>query len=417
MSGRLVAVLMAITVIAVIAAEALLSPVGADRWRLLAIIAGPAVVAIGITPLLARWVSSRASVAGVALTVGLCSLSLGAITSSAASNAMFVSSRDYRLFLVLLMMSSAIALVVGAQLTRPLARDVQRLGEVAEQVAGGDLSVRTGIERHDEVGATATALDTMVDALAAAEDERMRLDAARRLLFSSIGHDLRTPLSALRAAVESLQDEVATDPVRTLATMHTQVSAMDAMLDQLVEYTRLEAGHVTSVTERVSLAELIDDAVDSLAPLLERRVVACATAYDGPGIVDGSPLELSRVIRNLLDNAVRHSPNGGTVRVALATTADHVEFTVADDGPGFPPEFRSAAFEPFRRADPSRNASTGNAGLGLAICKAIVDAHGGTIEIVDPSTTTPSGASIVVQLPLARRTPPARGTRRAEAHP
>ncbi|MBI5087615.1 MAG: HAMP domain-containing protein, partial [Actinobacteria bacterium] len=152
MSRRLVIGLAALVAVASVIAEILLRPAAGDRWELLGIIAAPALLAVVDTPLLARWVSGRASVAGVALTVALCSLALGAVSSSAASNAMFVSSHDYRLFLVVLLMSSGIALIVGSQLTRPLARDLRRLGQVADAVAGGDLSVRTGITRADEVG-------------------------------------------------------------------------------------------------------------------------------------------------------------------------------------------------------------------------------------------------------------------------
>lgn len=173
MNWRLVLWLAALVAGAAVLAELLLSPATTDdRWHLLAILAAPAMVTAALVPLLRRWVSSRASVAGAALVVGLCSLALGAVTTSAASNAMFLSSHDYRLFLVVLVLSCGIALVVGSQLTRPLARDIARLGDVAEQVAAGDLSARTGIQRKDEVGRTAAAVDHMVHSLQAAADER-----------------------------------------------------------------------------------------------------------------------------------------------------------------------------------------------------------------------------------------------------
>ena len=108
-----------------------------------------------MVPFLGKWISARTSVAGTALLVGLCSLALGAVTTSAASNAMFLSSQDYRLFLVVLVLSSGIALAVGSHLTRPLANDIARLGEVAERVAAGDFTARTGVSRGDEVGRTA----------------------------------------------------------------------------------------------------------------------------------------------------------------------------------------------------------------------------------------------------------------------
>ncbi|MGD9999036.1 MAG: sensor histidine kinase [Ilumatobacteraceae bacterium] len=404
MSRRLVLGLVALVVVASIIAELLLQPAASDRWELFAIIAAPALIALVATPLLARWVSGRASVAGVALTVALCSLALGAVSSSAASNAMFVSSHDYRLFLVVLLMSSGIALIVGSQLTRPLARDVRRLGQVADAVASGDLTVRTGIARADEVGATAAAIDTMIDALARADDERTRQATARQHLFTSIGHDLRTPLAAMRAAVESIEDGVATDPTHTLAVMSAQLRAMDAMLDQLIEFSRLESGHVAEARERVSVTELADECVEALSPLAAPRHIRLVLDAAGPAMVTGSPLELSRVVRNLVDNAIRHSPDHGDVTIRVADDQTSVWLTVVDQGPGFPADFRDRAFEPFHRADPSRNARTGNTGLGLAISRAIVTAHGGTISLGDGP-----GGSVHVVLPAspARSTPPA----------
>ena len=405
MSLRLVALLGGLAVLAVALAEILLHPAAGDRRELWLIIIAPAVLALAMTPLLARWVKRRASVAGVALTVALCSLALGTVSSSAASNAMFVSSHDYRLFLVVLLMSSGIALIVGSQLTRPLARDLRRLGQVAATVAGGDLSVRTGIDRADEIGATARAIDTMIEALADAEAERRRMAAARQHLFTSIGHDLRTPLSALRAAVESIEDGVATDPRHSLAVMSSQLRAMDAMLNQLIEFSRLESGHMSTDVERVSVSELADECIEALTPLANARQVRLVLQADGPAMVTGSSLELSRVLRNLVDNAVRHSPDDSEVVIEIGGDAEAVRLSVIDHGQGFPAEFRDRAFEPFQRADPSRNARTGNTGLGLAICRAIVESHGGTISLGDG----PSGQVHVV-LPASPPRPVVRPT-------
>lgn len=394
MIRRLVLALAALVALTVVLAEVLLDPARGDRGQLLIILIAPALVAACLTPLLARWVSSRASVTGVALAVGLCSLALGAITSSAASNAMFVSSHDYRLFLVVLVLSSGISLVVASQLSLPITRDVRRLGEVAQQVAGGDLSVTTGIERHDEVGAAATALDQMIESLRSAEADRGRLAISRQHLFTSIGHDLRTPLAAMQAAVESLEDGVAPDPQRYLGVLATQLRTLDGMLDQMVEFSRLESGHTSESSTWVSLTELADESVEALSPLAHRRSIDLVVAADGPARVMGSPRDLARVIRNLTDNAVRHSPDADVVTISIVTSPGSVHLSVADHGAGFPPPFRDLAFEPFHRADPSRNARTGNSGLGLAICRAIVAAHQGRIWLGDSP-----GATVHIEIP------------------
>lgn len=384
MNRRLALALVAVVLVAALMAELLLRPARGDRMQLLLILLIPAIIAGCLTPLISRWVSARASVTGVALAVGLCSLALGAVTSSAASNAMFVSSHDYRLFLVVLVLSSGIALVVASSLTRPITRDVQRLGEVAQQVANGDLTVSTGIVRRDEVGATAAALDQMIASLRTADLEREQSTLARQHLFTSLGHDLRTPLAAMRAAVEGIEDGIVADPARYLGVLATQLHTLDGMLSQMIEFSRLESGHMSEPTMRVSLTELADETVEALSPLAHRRGIRLEVDADGPASLTGSPLDLGRVIRNLTDNAVRHSPDNETVTIRIVTEHETVHLSVHDHGPGFPPEFRDLAFEPFHRADPSRNARTGNSGLGLAICRAIVAGHHGCIALGDP---------------------------------
>jgi two-component system sensor histidine kinase BaeS len=382
MSKRFVLTLVGLVLAAIVVAEVLLDPPSSDRTNLVLIFTLPALAAAACVPVLRSWVSSRPSVAGAALAVGAISLALGAIISSAASNAMFLSSHDYRLFLVVLMLSSGLALAVGQQLSRPLARDIRRLGHVATAVANGDLGMRTGITRRDEVGQTARAVDVMVDRLREAEEERVRLSAARQHLLTGVGHDLRTPLAAMRAATESLQDGVATDADRYLAVIAGHIQIVDQLIDQLFAFARIESGGVDLTAEPMSLAELADDAVDSLSPLAERAGVRVRLDADGPAIVTADPAALSRVLRNLIDNAIRHSPTGGSVTITVRHSHDDAVVQVDDEGDGFPIEFRESAFEPFTRADTARR-PTGSSGLGLAIARAIVDAHGGSIEIVD----------------------------------
>ena len=287
-------------------------------------------------------------------------------------------SHDYRLFLVVLVLSSGIALAVGSQLTRPLATDIARLGEVAERVAAGDLTARTGVTRRDEGGRTARAVDSMVATLDEAAADRKKATSARQLLFTSIGHDLRTPLAAMRAAVESLQDGVAPDPKRYFGILGSQLDNIEGLLDQLVEYARIESGQNNRIRTTVSIAELAHEAVEALSPVAHRMDVDVQLESDGPAVVVASTTDMSRVLRNLLENAIRHSPSGKAVHVAVQTGPE-IEVRVHDEGPGFPADFRERAFEPFTRADPARNTRTGHSGLGLAIARALVEAHGGRI--------------------------------------
>ena len=390
--------LAAVVGVSAVVAAALLRP-PADEWVTFAVVLGvPALVACASVPLLRRWVSGRSSVAAMSLAVGLCSLAVGMITSSSASRAMFISSHDYRLFLVLLVLACGIALVVGDQLVAPVARDIQRLGAVAEAVADGDLTQRTDIHRSDEVGRAAVAVDRMVARLADAQREREAVAGARQHLLSSVSHDLRTPLAAMRAAVESVRDGVADDPDRYLALVEHHLTTMEQLLDQLHQYARIESGQAARHREVVSLSELADETVETLTPIADRRGITLVATADGPAHASVNATEMSRVLRNLLDNAIRHSPAGGRVLLRVRDGAS-VVVSVTDEGPGFPDSFRPIAFEPFTRADEARGAG-GSSGLGLAIAKALVEGHGGTIRL-----GTGPGGDVIIELPAVARRP------------
>jgi signal transduction histidine kinase len=186
----------------------------------------------------------------------------------------------------------------------------------------------------------------------------------------------------MRAAIEALEDGVTDDPRRYLASMHRDVDALDHLIDELFLHARLEAGAYQFTPSELDLAELADEAVEALTPLARPQQVRVELQADGPVRLRGGRVELSRVVRNLLDNAIRHSPSGGRVLVTVAASPTTAELTVQDDGPGFPPGFGSQAFDPFTRADAARTRASGSAGLGLAIARSFVTAHGGTIRIV-----------------------------------
>jgi signal transduction histidine kinase len=145
---------------------------------------------------------------------------------------------------------------------------------------------------------------------------------------------------------------------------------------------------------KVDLTELADEAVEIIRPLAQRSGVSIHIDAEQRLAITGDPAQLSRVIRNLLDNAIRHTPPDSDIRIQVEAASDAVVFRVLDAGPGFPPEIRERAFEPFTRGDPARDIRTGTAGLGLAIADGIVAGHGGTIEIVE----APHGA-VEVRLP------------------
>ena len=362
------------------------------------LVTAPVLGALAAALLLRWWIARARGVVRVLLAVAAVSAVLVTGAVALAAWRMFLSAHDATIVGSVVALAAVLAVLVAWHVTRPLAAQVRLLGEVAQRVAAGDLTGRTGIDRHDELGGAGRALDHMVNRLALAEDGRERLENERAFLLSAIGHDLRTPLAALRATVESLQDGVAPDPDRYLAAMGTQLDAVEQLIDELVVYARIEAGKFEFERGEVDLAELVDETVQSMTPVAHRRGLELRASSTERVIALGGAAELSRVLRNLIDNALRYGPTGSTVRVTLAAGPHTALITVADDGPGFPDDFRPRAFEPFTRADPARDRATGTAGLGLAIARGIVDAHGGSITLGPPP-----GGVVELHVPLAGR--------------
>ena len=293
-----------------------------------------------------------------------------------AAQSMFINDHDLRLLMWALVPAVLGAALVAMLMARPLARDAQRICDAAMQVADGDLSVRSGVVRTDELGAAAAMFDMMVERLEAVERERA-------VMLSSISHDLRTPLAALRASVEAIRDGVAPDPDRYLSGMEGQITALASLVGDLQLHSRLVSGTIDVHRDRIDLTELADEAMETVRPLGQARGLSLLLEAEHRVMVDADGAQLARAVRNLLENAIRHAPDDSTVLVRVADTGGVATLRVADHGTGFPADFRERAFEPFARADPARDTRTGVAGLGLAIARGIVTAHGGTIAIVD----------------------------------
>ena len=354
------------------------------------------------TALLGLWLRSRlrrlSSLRATVLTLALTALALALAAAVVAARLMLIEGRELVAFLVVVAVAAGFVALLTSIVSRPLVADVARLGHVAAQVERGDLDVRTGIDRRDELGHAAAALDKLVGRLGELETERAGAEAERRAMLTSISHDLRTPLTALSAALEALVDGVAPDPARYLRSMGSDVVALTSLIDDLFLLARIEAGERVLDHELLDLSELVDEAVEALAPAAHRHDVRLETDTPGHVPVLGSAAELGRVVRNLLDNAIRFSPAGGAVRCEVRCDG-RAALTVVDDGPGFPDAFRGKAFLPFSRADSARGRTTGGAGLGLAIAGGLVAAHGGTIRI-DPGP----GGRVTFELPLSPAT-------------
>ena len=304
-----------------------------------------------------------------------------------AAQTMFINGHDQEFLMWTLIPAVLAATIVALLLARPVARDATRICDAAMRVASGDLTARTGVRRDDELGEAAEMFDVMVVRLDVVEKERA-------LMLSSISHDLRTPLAALRAAVEAIRDGVAPDPDTYLAGMERQVRALSSLVDDLQLHSRLVSGTLELDRSPLDLNELADEAMETLRPLAEGRGVALLLEASERVTVDADASQLARVVRNLLDNAIRHAPEGSVVLVQVEREASGATLRVIDEGAGFPASFRDRAFEPFTRADEARDVRTGTAGLGLSIARGIVTAHRGSVGLGDGP-----GGVVEVRLP------------------
>jgi signal transduction histidine kinase len=220
--------------------------------------------------------------------------------------------------------------------------------------------------------------------LAMEERSRREIEEARRQLVAAASHDLRTPLASLRLLVESIDDGVATGETRDryLREIRTHVAVLSDLIDDLFELSRIEAGDISWTLRQVELGELIDDSVAAMRASARERGVTLATELPpGQVLAEANAEKLQRVLFNLIQNAIRHTPADGSVTVRARPAGADVEVEVADDGEGIPAGAGERVFEAFYRGDASRGED--GAGLGLAISKAIVEAHGGKIWLED----------------------------------
>ena len=353
-----------------------------------------AVLAIAFLPRVFRRLSLRKAVPGLAL-IGPVLALIGGILGTGA---MTLSGRDIWYSLIVALAAAVAAIIVGLQLANPVARDLERIGSTVMAVAGGDRTMRTEIDRADEVGTLAAAVDDLTRTLASAEAERRIAEEERTSVVSALSHDLRTPLASLLVSIDAVEDGIG-DPTSHLKAMRGNVLALEHLVEDLFLLARADSGALELNFEPLDLAELIDDAVEAIGPMAEAQTVSIRNTLDQPILVEGDHNALGRVFRNLLDNAVRHSPPATTVSVGFRLGHDDVEVAVTDHGAGFDPAFVPRALDRFSQADDARS-HQGAAGLGLAIADTLVKAHHGDVEI-----RPGPGGRVGVKLPLLQQGP------------
>jgi signal transduction histidine kinase len=302
---------------------------------------------------------------------------------------MFVSGHDAFFAVLAAVYATALTAWAVRLLGRRALDDVDAVRATLAGVGEGRGDIRTGVRGRDEIARLAADVDAMVARLEAEE-------GARRSLIAAVSHDLRTPITALRLLADAIDDEVVGAETRReyAARIGTHVRALGALIDDLFELTQLESGDLTWTMERVRVDALLHETIEAMRPAAEAEEVTVTAELDASiAAARANPEKLQRVLFNLIQNAIRHTPPDGSVTVRAESVGGGIEIEVADTGSGIDGEHRTRVFEPFYRADGAR--SDGGAGLGLAVSRAIVEAHGGTIWLED----APVGARVRFRLP------------------
>ncbi|WP_330286854.1 sensor histidine kinase [Streptomyces sp. NBC_00576] len=333
--------------------------------------------------------SSLTVVAAVAVTAMLAG-------TLAVAQAMFLSAHDLSVVTTVVAMAAVVSLATALVLGRWVVAGSRELTLAARSFGdGGDFTAPHG-PANAELAALSRELEATSAKLAESRERERALESSRRELVAWISHDLRTPLAGLRAMSEALEDGVATDPGRYLRQMRTEVERLNDMVGDLFELSRIHAGALALSTSRMSVYDLVGDALAGVYPLAHEHGVRLVggRVEQVPVEVDGK--EMSRVLGNLLVNAIRRTPTDGTVMVAAERLADGVMLSVSDGCGGIPEEDLPRVFDTGWRGTHARTPPAG-AGLGLAIVRGIVEAHQGRATV----RNIPGGCRFEVVLPAA----------------
>lgn len=392
----------------ILLAELLMSPPAGELRDLTSYLALSAVATVG-----AGWLLLRAADRLVGLSIHAKSFFGGILAGSVAllnvfvtAQLMFIStSHDLRLLIALMAFSGVVTVFFSLWIATNISSRIGHVATAVRTLAGGDLAARVDIGGRDEVSRLARDVNTLAERLLAAEEERQAHDREKRDLTTAISHDLRTPLASIRAMVEALDDAVVDDPgevQRYYSTMRREIERLSRMIDDLFELSRIDSGAVRLDLHPVDLREIASEVVDALqahARLSEIELTLQPFTDAQTARMDGARME--RAVSNLVRNALEHTPEGGRVDVSLADDNGWVALTVSDSGSGIDAQDLPRIWERFYRAEKSRRRlNTGTdgdgAGLGLAIVRGIVEAHGGR---VDAASRTGEGAVFTIRIP------------------
>ncbi len=372
---------------------------GSEDVELAAIGAGATLVGSAVGLVVLRLVDRKSMAVQVVATsmVALVPVALGAWI---AARAMFLSQHDLSALAAILVGAGAVGFVAALSVGRRVGRASGALIEVARRIGSGEKAPSWSpagvplelVRLYDELEAAASQLSI-------ARMHEQALESSRRELVAWVSHDLRTPLAGIRAVAEALEEGVVRDPetvARYYTTLRIEADRLSGLVDDLFELSRAQAGMLRLDYERVPLSDLVSDALAGASALAEAKGVRLVSRlHDRSSLLRASESEILRALRNILENAIRHTPSDGTVIVEAGTESDHAYISVRDSGGGIAARDLPRVFDVAFSGDTARSPGTG-AGLGLAIARGFVEAHRGEITVCNEI----KGACFTVRLPI-----------------
>jgi len=298
-----------------------------------------------------------------------------------------------RALLLIALAAGLVAALLILGLSRRILAPVEALTAVVRRMAAGDLDQRVAVTSRDELGELAHAFNTMADGLA-------RLEMLRRNMVTDVAHELRTPLSNIRGYLEALRDGVLEPEPGLVNSLHEEALLLNRLVDDLQDLALAEAGRLRLEREPTDLAPVVAWALDRLRPqAAERQIALRVDLAESLPPVDADAGRVGQVLHNLLHNALLHTPADGEITVTAQVGGLWVQVGVRDTGVGIGPGDLPHVFERFYRADKSRSRATGGAGLGLAIARQLVEAHGGQIKV---ESQVGRGTQFTFTLPVSK---------------
>ncbi len=370
-----------------------------DAWKLAGVSGGGAVVtgvavALFLVPLRRRRASTQALVVALSAVAGVGGGGL------ASARVMHLDAGALHGLIVAVIAGASVGVVASLALGIRLDAAARGLGLAAQRMGQGDLGAPVQVPDMSDFAVLAGELEDMSKQLEIARARERGLDASRRELVAWVSHDLRTPLAGIRAMAEALEDRVVDDDEtrgRYYTQLRVEADRLASLVDDLFELSRLHAGALRLDFERASLGDLVSDAVAAARPLAGVKGVRVEGRLTSPApMLEVSTPEFARVLRNLLENAIRHTPSDGVVWVDAGMEGELAFVSVADSCGGIPEPDLDQVFDLAFRGTCARTPGDGGAGLGLAIAKGIVDAHHGAIAVVNEG----DGCRFTVHLPL-----------------